>query len=68
MRTRYHVLSDNLTIFGSEGDGGGGERGWVAGFSWFDRGWPLIQGRVLIGLWTFVWVNMLGIESSFCVY
>ena len=61
MRTKHHFLSDNLTILGSEGDGGAGGvgggdaySGWVACFSWFDRGWPLIQGRALIGLWTLV--------------
>ena len=55
VRTKRHFLSDNLTVFGSEGDGGGDAySGWVACFSWFDRGWPLIQRRELIGLWTLV--------------
>ena len=41
---------------GGGGGVGGGDAysGWVACFSWFDRGWPLIQGRALIGLWTLV--------------
>ena len=38
VRTKHHFLSDNLTIFGSEGDGGDAYSGWVACFSWFDRG------------------------------
>ena len=54
MRTKHHFLSDNLTIFGSEGDGGGGEgdaySGWVglpvsAGL--IERG-PLFRGGPLL--------------------
>ena len=74
MRTKHHFLSDNLTIFGREVDGGGGGGGggaylgWVACFSWFDRGWLLIQGMAFTGLWTLVSVNILAKENRFCVH
>ena len=53
MRTRHHFFSDNLTIFGSEGDGGG--EGWgtltrvgLPVSAGLIEGGPLFRGRRLL--------------------